>query len=257
MKKLLLAIISGVLGIVLGVLLMLFLIGSPKAKPLPGVAVKGPEPGGDPPGTAVITLDEKFFDSVLTTIFRDLGGPTLPLELTSARDPFDASPEIVPAAFQGECKDQVTILNEGSNVKTGVRFTNGKISAVLPFTGSKSLFGCLTFQGWAQASINLSFEKEKQTVYGEVIIEGVNVDGVPDVASGIVTRLVQYSINQRINPLQILRAPQLSAAMPVQSANGTLKAQVRDVRAEITEGKLTLHITYDFAGVRGQPPPQG
>jgi hypothetical protein len=156
--------------------------------------------------------------------------------------------------LQDQCQDKVTIINEGSNVKTGVRFTNGKISAVLPFTGSKNLFGCQTFNGWAQASINLSFDKEKQTVYGEIVVEGVNVEGVPDFASGLVTRLVQFSINQRINPLEILRAPQLAVAMPVQSANGSLKAQVQDVRAEVTEGKLVLHITYNFTGVRGQQP---
>jgi hypothetical protein len=43
--------------------------------------------------------------------------------------------------------------------------------------------------------------------------------------------------------------------MPVKSANGTLKAQVKDVRAEIADGKLTMHITYDFSGVRGLPSP--
>ncbi|TMD57828.1 MAG: hypothetical protein E6I91_22090 [Chloroflexi bacterium] len=83
----------------------------------------------------------------------------------------------------------------------------------------------------------------------------VNIEGVPDAFSGIITRLVQFSINQRINPLEILRAPQLAVAMPVQSTNGTLKAQVRDVRSEVKDGKLILHITYDFTGVRGQQPP--
>jgi hypothetical protein len=39
--------------------------------------------------------------------------------------------------------------------------------------------------------------------------------------------------------------------MPVQSANGTLKANVKDVRAEVADGKLILHVTYDFSGVRG------
>src|ERR1043165_54145 len=165
MKKLLLALISGVAGIIIGVLLVLFLIGSPKVKPLPGVAVRAPEPGGDPPGTAVVTLDEKFFDSVLGTIFRDLGAPSFPLELTSNHPLDDATLRLTPAAFQGQCQDQVTITNEGSDKKTEVHFANGKISAQLPFTGSKSFFGCLTFKGWAQASINLSFDKEKQTVY--------------------------------------------------------------------------------------------
>jgi hypothetical protein len=39
--------------------------------------------------------------------------------------------------------------------------------------------------------------------------------------------------------------------MPVQASGGTLKAQVKDVRAEVVEGALRLHITYDFSAVRG------
>nr|MBA2734490.1 hypothetical protein [Acidobacteriota bacterium] len=58
-------------------------------------------------------------------------------------------------------------------------------------------------------------------------------------------------INQRINPLEILRAPQLALAMPIQSTNGTLSAKVKDVRYEVTDGKLILRLTFDFAGVRG------
>ena|SRR5947209_14819978 len=255
MRRLLLILISGFVGLLLGVALVLFILGAPRAKPLPGVAVQAPDPGGDPPGTAVVTLDEKFFDSVLGAIFRDLGAPSLPLELTTARNPLDASPRMIAATMQDQCPDRINIINEGSNAKTEVRFVNGKINAVLPFNGSKNIFGCQRFQGWAQASIQLSFDQAKQTVYGQINIEGVNIEGVPDAFSGIITRLVQFSINQRINPLEILRAPQLAVAMPVQSTNGTLKAQVRDVRSEVKDGKLTLHITYDFTGVRGQQPP--
>lgn len=256
MRKLLLAIISGIVGLVLGILLVLFILGVPRAKPLPGVAVKAPDAGGDPPGTAIVTLDEKFFDSVLGTIFRDLGGPSFPLELVMERNLPDSSrPGMIPVAMQDQCPDQVVILNEGSNVKTGVRFADGKIVAPLAFNGSKNILGgCVRFQGWAQATIQLSFDKDKQTVYGQINVEGVNLEGAPAAVGGIATMLVQRSINQRINPLEILRAQQLSLNMPVQSTNGTLKAQVKDVRSEVKDGKLTLHITYDFTGVRGQQP---
>ncbi|HEX8847238.1 MAG TPA: hypothetical protein VF791_21520 [Pyrinomonadaceae bacterium] len=258
MRKYILALITGVVGLVLGVLLVLFLIGSPKAKPLPVRPVQAPDPGGDPAGTAVITLDEKFFDTVLGAIFRDLGGPAFPLELTMERGPSDdPTAKMIPAALQDQCPDQITIASEGSNAKAEVRFLNGKINAVIPFTGSKNLLGCQRFRGWAQASIQIEFREEEQRVLGFITVEGVNVEGVPDIASGIVTRLVQYSINQRINPLEILRAPQLEVAMPVQSANGTLKARVKKVTVEMTDGKLILHITYGFAGTRGGAQPQG
>jgi hypothetical protein len=253
-----LALITGVVGLVLGALVVLFLLGAPKAKPLPGLPVQAPEQGGDAPGTAVITLDEKFFDALLASIFRDLGSPSFPLELTRIeRELLDPSTmSTIPVALQNDCPDQVVIKPEGSSIKTGVRFTGGKIIAPLAFNGSKNLFGCQRFQGWAQANIELRFDQEKQTVYGWINVEGVNLDGTPEIVGGVATLLVQRSINQRINPLEILRAPQLSLAMPIQSTNGTLGAKVRDVRYEVADGKLILHLTFDFAGTRGggQPP---
>jgi hypothetical protein len=257
--KYILALITGLLGLVLGALIVLFLVGAGKAKPLPGQPVQAPDPGGDAPGTAVITLDEKFFDALLASVFRDLGQPSFPLELTMMeRGTIDGSGlNVIPAALQNDCPDQILIQTEGSSVKTGVRFTGGKIIAPLAFTGSKNLFGCQRFQGWAQASIDLRFDKDNQTVYGQINVEGVNLDGTPDIVGGVATLLVQRSINQRINPLTILRAPQLALAMPIQSTNGTLNAKVKDVRYEVVEGKLVLHLSFDFAGVRGGGQPQG
>jgi hypothetical protein len=259
MRKLLVAVISGGVGLVLGALIVLFLLGSPKAKPLPGTPVRGPDPQGDPPGTVIVTLDEKFFDPLLATIFRDIGAPSFPLELTmmerNAAD--NSTPTLLPAAMQNDCPDLVVLNSEGSNTRTSVHFVDGKILAPLAFTGSKNILGgCVRFNGWAQASINLSFDQEKQTVYGQINVEGVNLEGAPAAIGGIATMLVQRSINQRINPLEILRAPQLALAMPVVSSNGTLKAQVKDVRSEVKDNKLILHITYDFTGVRGVQPPQ-
>jgi hypothetical protein len=251
------AVITGVVGLALGAFLVLFLVGAAKPKALPGQPVQAPQPGGDPPGTAVVTLDEKFFDPLLGTLFRDLGPPSFPLELAMMERglPYDSTLTTLPAAFQTDCPDTVVIKTEGSNVKTGVRFAGGKILAPLAFDGSKNIFGaCVRFQGWAQASIDLRFDQERQTVYGQINVEGVNLEGAPAAVGGIATLLVQRSINQRINPLEILRAQQLAVAMPVQSANGTLKAQVKDVRAEVAEGKLVIHITYDFSGARGAAP---
>lgn len=258
--KYLLALITGLIGLVLGALIVLFLVGAGRAKPLPGQPVQAPDPNGDAPGTAVITLDEKFFDVLLGSIFRDLGQPSFPLELTKLEQSplHNATQKMIPAALQNDCPDLVVVKNEGSNVKTGVRFTGGKIIAPLAFTGSKNILGgCVRFEGWAQAVIELRFDQEKQTVYGQINVEGVNLEGAPAAVGGIATLLVQRSINQRINPLEILRAPQLSLAMPIQSTNGTLSAKVKDVRSEVVDGKLILHLSFDFAGVRGSGPPPG
>lgn len=259
MKRFLLPIVCVVVGVILGVVLVLLVLGSPKPPPLPGVALKAPDPNGDPPGTAIVTLDENFFNSLLGSIFNDLGGPKFPLELTRMeRDRTnEAGERMIPAAVSNDCQDAVVLVKEDGSVKTGVRFADGKIVAPLAFTGSKSIFGaCVNFKGWAQASIQLSFDQSKQTVYGQINVEGVTLEDAPAFVSSIATRLVQYSINRNINPLEILNAPHLAIAMPVKSANGTLEAIVKDVRAEIANGKLILHITYGFTGVRVGGPPQ-
>ena len=248
-------------GMALGALLILFFLGTPRGKPMPGGPVKPPDQNAPPAGgTALVTLDEKFFDALLGTIFRDMGGPSFRLSSMNGTAPAAGSLEFLPVAFQGGgCPDVVVLAPEGSGTKTSVRFTGGKVIAPLAFSGSYSALGlCLNFKGSAQASVNLYFEQGKQTVYGQVNVETVNLEGVPPGAGGIVTLFVQRAINERVNPLEVLRAPQLALNVPVEATGGMLKAQVKDVRAEVLDGSLRMHITYDFSGVKGQqPPPQG
>jgi hypothetical protein len=246
-------------GIVLGALLILFFLGAPRGKPMPGVPVRAPDPNSPPAGgTALVTLDEKFFDALLGTIFRDMGGPSFRLS-SMMKDAPAGSLEFIPAAFQGGCPNVVVLAPEGSGTKTSVRFTGGKVIAPLAFSGSYNALGiCLNFKGSAQATVELYFEQDKQTVYGRINVETVNLEGVPPGAGGVVTLFVQRAINERVNPLEVLRAPQLALNVPVEATGGMLKAQVKDVRAEVLDGSLRMYITYDFSGVRGQQPqPQG
>jgi hypothetical protein len=50
----------------------------------------------------------------------------------------------------------------------------------------------------------------------------------------------------------LLRASQIAPAFPVKASGGMVKAQVKDVRAEVVEWALKLHITYEFSGTKGQ-----
>jgi hypothetical protein len=52
-----------------------------------------------------------------------------------------------------------------------------------------------------------------------------------------------------------MRGEQLSLNVPVQASNGTLRAQARDVRSEVKDGALRLHVTYDFSGASGMAAP--
>ena len=171
-------------GVIVGaVLVFLFFTGAPRAMPLPGWPVRPPEKGGPPPGTAVVSLDEKFFDAVLGPIFKDMNAPSFPLKLVSVDKQIEnGGAAFQSAAFQGGCEDKIVLVPQGSGVKTGVRFTDGKMLAPLAFTGSYSVFGnCVQFQGWAQASMKLAFDLEKQTVFGQLTVDGVNLDGAPPV----------------------------------------------------------------------------
>ena len=239
-----------VLGIILGGALAIFLLGMPRMRSIPGNAVGAPDASGDAPGTAQLVLDDKFFDALLGTVFNGLGPPQFRL---SQMYPPPGLAGITPAALQNGCTNTLTLSAEGSNVKTGVRFAGGKITAPLAFSGSYNLLGnCMQFKGSANTAVLLSFDQSKQTVYGRLNIEEINLEGVNPLANNFVAVFVQTAINERLNPFEVLRAQQLALSMPVQASGGTLKAQVKDVRAEIVEGSLRLHITYDFSAVKGE-----
>jgi hypothetical protein len=236
------------LGILLGGGAAVYFLGTPPAKSAPGQPVQAPDKGGNPPGTVVISMEQNFVDAVLATTFNGLGTPTFQLGQTR-----DGSEEIQHALFQGGCTNTITLLPEGSGVKTGVQFRNGSVYAPMAFTGSYNLSGnCLQFKGWAQNRITLSFDQEKQTVYGYVDVEGVNLEGVNPIANTFVTVFVQGAINQKVNPLVLMSEPQLSLIIPVKASNGAVKARAKDVRAEILDGSLKLYLTYEFSGVKGQ-----
>jgi hypothetical protein len=234
------------LGILLGGGAAIFFLGAPPAKSAPGSPVKPPDQGGIPPATVVVSLEQSFIDAVLATTFSGLGTPTFHL----ARAGGQSNEQITPALFQGGCANSITLLPEASGVKTGVQFHNGSVSAPMAFIGSYNLGKCLQFKGWAQTSIKLSFDQAKQTVYGFVDVQGVNLEGVNPITNSFLTVFVQGAINQRVNPLVLVSEQQLSLAIPVKGSNGAVKARAKDVRADIQEGSLKLHLTYEFSGVK-------
>ena len=233
------------LGILLGGGAAIFFLGAPRAQMMQGAVVQPPAQGGNPPGTVVIALEQSFIDAVLATTFSGLGTPTF--QLGQHRDGVE---RIEQALFQGGCTNSITLLPEGSGVKTGVQFRNGNVNAPMAFTGSYNLAGCMQFKGWAQSSIKLSFDQEKQTVFGYVNVDGVNLEGVNPIANTMVTAFVQGAINQRVNPLVLVSEPQLSLMIPVKASNGAVKARAKDVRAEVLDGSLKLYLTYEFSGVK-------
>ena len=235
-----------IVGILLGGGAAVFFLGTPPARSAPGQAIKTPDQSGAQPGAVVIALEQSFIDAVMSTTFNGLGTPTF--QLGQARI---GEERIEQALFQGGCTNTITLLPEVSGVKTGVQFRNGEVYAPMAFTGSYNLAGsCMQFKGWAQNKIRLSFDQEKQTVYGYVDVEGVNLEGVNPIANNFVTVFVQGAINQKVNPLILVSEPQLSLLIPVKASNGSVKARAKDVRAEVLDGSLKLFLTYEFTGVK-------
>lgn len=248
-------------GLLVGGALVYFLfVGAPRAGQAPGVAVGAPAAGGPPPGTAVVELNEQFFNELLGTIFQELGQPAF--RLGAARPPYGdggalaAGGVILNAQGGGVCQNQVVLLPEAGGVQTGVRLENNQVLAPLAFNGSYNapLVGCQNLRGTAQASIQLRFDQATQNLYGQLNVDTVNVEGLSPLLAGPVTAFVQNVLNQRVNPLTLMRGEQIAISVPVQATGGTLRAQATGVNSEVVDKKLRLYVTYDFSGAKGDAP---
>jgi len=60
-----------------------------------------------------------------------------------------------------------------------------------------------------------------------------------------VTKLVQSSIDKKINPINILPMDKVSFVVPIQNA-GSLRMKAVGMRHEIINGVLNVRIAYEF-----------
>lgn len=234
-----------ILGLLLGAVATAYFLGLPRSRSLPGSTIRPPDRNNDSSATVAVSIDEKFFDSLLGTIFQKLGSPQLKLSQNQY------TPSIQSAAFQSSCNNVLELLPDGSNTKTGVKFTGGKITAPIAFRGSYSvLTTCVQFSGWAKTSVDLSFDQEKQTVFGQLNVDEVTLDNTSTIVSTLATAFVRRTITEKVNPFEVLRVSQLALSVPVRVSGGNVSARVKDVRAEVQEGSLKLYLTYDFNAER-------
>ena len=262
------AVLAGVVGLVLGGVLTYFLlVGAPRMEKPPGQPVRAPDAGAAPAGTAVLSLDENFFNTLLGTLFAEVGTPSFNLSAgnTSAPPAWWVAPEPRGGGFRyvetqaAGCPGQVVIVGERAGTRTGVRLQAGEITSPLAFNGSYAvpLLGtCVNFSGTADAQIATFFKPEEQTLYGQINVRTVNLDNVAAAYGPAITSLVQTALNRSVNPITIMRGSPLTISMPISAAGGTLRGEARDVRSEVQDGTLRLHVTYDFKGTKGLAPPQ-
>jgi hypothetical protein len=137
-----------------------------------------------------------------------------------------------------------------NGARTAVRFQQGQINAPVAFSGSYSapLVGCLKFEGWADTNLNLSFDQAKQALTARVVVKAVHLKKIPALFGDGVTGLVQDALDARVNPIEILRADQLSARLPMTKtgSGASLRLRAREVRHEVLPNELRLRILYEF-----------
>ncbi|MDQ3635760.1 MAG: hypothetical protein M3405_14805 [Acidobacteriota bacterium] len=251
MSKVVVFLLGGILGLILGGVIVFFsFVGTPQATELPGDPIQPPQQGGTPPATAQIVLKQEFFNEILQTIFVDMNPPSFPLQLTSNLKQNKDSNVLTSALLQeNQCDGKIKLLKEGSGVKTGVNFEEENIKAPLAFSGSANILGqCINFSGWSQANLVLRFDKENQKVFGTINVETINLDGISPIFSNFLTPLIQGSLNQNVNPIQIIDGKQIAVQIPITATNGTLNAEINDVRAEVKDKALNLYVTYGLKG---------
>jgi hypothetical protein len=184
-----------------------------------------------PAGEVVVVLSEQFLNSVLEAVASQPEPPSFPLSKSG----------------EGKCQSAVTLMREAEGRRMGVRFAEGRITAPVAFRGSYEapLVGCLNFEGWADTAFNLSFDPAAQVLRAHVAVRDVKLRNIPSAMSGGITGLVQDAIDERVNPVEILRAEQLGARVPV-TRGSELRLRARDVLHEVVGQELRLRIVYEL-----------
>lgn len=206
-----------------------------------------------------IQLNEQFFDALLTAIFKD----GKPLEFSIARENFKSiteTPQLIPASFTESkndvfkslpenafCREAIRLLRDVDGVKTTVQFRDGRIFAPIAFAGNYNppLIGCVDFRGVAETNIELEFDKTNQTLIGRAKVQNVNLSGTGGIGGSLIARLVQNSIDKKINPINILSMDKVSFAVPIQNA-GSVRMKAVGIRHEVVNGALNVYVTYEF-----------
>jgi hypothetical protein len=201
-----------------------------------------------------VSLNEQFFDALLDAIFKNFDAPEFPLAENNPKSKVQSpKSSVLQNGFaekrKSVCNESIRLLREVDGVRTAARFRDGKIYAPIAFSGSYNppLIGCVDFQGYAETNIDLEFDRQSRKLVGRVRVLSVNLGGVTNLASGVLAKLVQSSIDKKINPVEILQTDKLSFLVPLQNANGSLRMKAGGVRHEISNGVLNISVTYEFS----------
>jgi hypothetical protein len=192
-----------------------------------------------------VTLNEQFFDAFLETVFKNFK----PVDFSIAKNK-SGEVKFENASYRksGKCDEVIRLEKEIAGVRTAVRFRDGRVMAPLAFSGSYDvpLFGCVDFTGWAETNVELNFDAGKQALLARVKIVDVNLNGVTGLGSGVLARMIQSSVDKKVNPTEILNAEKLSFIFPLESMGGNLRLRATGMQPEVTPGELKIKILYEI-----------
>ncbi len=207
-----------------------------------------------------IQLNEQFFDTLLDVIFKNSNPPEFPIARNGSKFKVQSSKFLVSSFAENQepktkyqrpvCNETIKLLREIDGVKTSVRLRDGRISAPIAFSGNYNppLIGCIQFSGVAETNINLEFDQQKQALVGRAQVLNVNLSGAGGIGGNVLARLVQSSMDKRINPIEILQMEKVSFVVPIQNS-GSLRMKAVGMRSEILNGVLNVHIAYQFTKI--------
>jgi hypothetical protein len=195
-----------------------------------------------------VTLNEQFFDALLEGIFKHTPPGDFPLAALPTADADaavfrNASFKAAPA-----CAQAIQIRYESGGTKTAVRFRDGRITAPLAFSGNYEppFVGCVPFAGIAETEISLRFDERSQRLLAEIKLQSVSLNGTGGVGGSLVARMLQGSIDRRVNPIEILRLEKLAFLVPIQNS-GNLQMRAVAVRPEVIQQAINIHVLYEFS----------
>ncbi len=202
--------------------------------------------------TVTVSLDEPFFDTFLDSVFQNFAPPEFSVAQNQGTPLFSlANYGLQTASFaekgSAACSQTVKILRETNGVRTAVRFRDGKIYVPLAFSGNYSppFIGCVEFGGWAEANIDLEFDQRSRSLVGKARVFNVNLNGTGGIGGALIARMLQASIDKKLNPIEIFTLDKLSFGVPVQNS-GNLRMHAVGARPVMGNGVINLHIDYTF-----------
>lgn len=196
-----------------------------------------------------ISLNETFFDSLLDAVFQNSPPIEFSIASNGATEPQTRKAESLGFAPKQEsaCKEVIQLLRETNGVRTAVRFREGKILAPLAFSGNYNppLVGCVPFSGYAETVIDLEFDQQSQRVVARAKVLNVSLNGTGGVGGTLIAKMVQGSIDKKINPIEVVRLDKLSFALPVRNSS-SLNMKAVGIKTGVENGALNINVAYEF-----------